>query len=375
MMANLYVWFETAEQRRAFVMHMLSIADIVPRNGSKTAAREAEKQRQELQECLGCLDAGATHSPYYRLYRNYYMNQVPATIDRRRLQPWHPLAVYEKGFRQIYTQRRYCHRPGHWLVLDFRRSKAGWAMRCWVESSVPVEDLGTNVPLPEGVRARWYLEYADRVLEKSALAREALDELLAGLINVKAAYPDLFSGSSVYAWERLAFQFFGRGDLKTAAFCLRQQAELQPKSSEAYLNLGSFYMAEGRIGEAVNAFTAGLRIEPDDEFLAHNLAAAYAELGSIRQAARSANDAVLANPERGLNHKLKADLHCKQGQWHAGLAHYRYAAERIDDEGWSAIKAECYDGIAAIQRHFGAVREAERAEKLAERCRTTDATE
>ncbi len=352
-MRNLYVWFASPAERRAFVIKMLDIGEIVPGNQSKKAQKEAEEQKQNLKMYLDSLDDGKTKSFYYGLYKDYYMGRVPEPDLRALPMPWQGPAVYEKGFRQIYTQTMYEHRPGHWLVLDFRQSQAGRAMKQWVEARIPPEHIGTNVPIPEQTKAKWQLDHIQWLLDNPERALGSLDHLRAQLAAIQAEHPQLFAGDTVYLWERLAFLYFDQGCLDQAAFCLGQQAELQPHSTEAYLNWGSFYLAQGMFAKAVDAFCTGLTIDPQDEYLSFNLVEAYEALGQMKEARRRVNEAILKNPERGLNHKRKADLHRNQGEWEAALLHYEYAVQWMEGERWNAVKAECYEGMAAIHRTMG----------------------
>ena len=371
-MANLYVWFPSSEERRAFVLEMLEIGEIVPRNQSKIAQKEAQRQREDLAIHLASLDEGKTKSFYYGLQRQYYMGRIPEHEQKRFPMPWQAPAVYTKGFRQIYTQKTYEHRPGHWLVLDFRQSQAGRTMRQWVESRIPQHRIGTNVPIPGRTKSRWRLEHLQWLLDRPERAAGSLDDLKAELATIQTEYPELFQGDTVYLWERLAFLYFSQDDLGQATFCLRRQAQLQPSSSEAFLNLGSFYLTAGEFHKAAEVFKEGLRIEPDDEYLSFNLAVAYGSLGSPKKARQAANDAILKNPQRGLNHKQKADIHRDQGEWGQALAHYEYAVELIDDSDWYGVKAECYDDIACILQHLGRRAEALQARQQAASCRSRE---
>jgi len=56
-----------------------------------------------------------------------------------------------------------------------------------------------------------------------------------------------------------------------AVTCYRVQAELDPESTEPYLNLGFLFALTGHVSEALFAYMEGLRINLNDEYLYYNL--------------------------------------------------------------------------------------------------------
>lgn len=69
-MKNLYLWFETSEERRSFVAELLEIPTQRQRNGT-------ERFSKEWEETLSELERGKTFSPYYNLQGRYYFARVP----------------------------------------------------------------------------------------------------------------------------------------------------------------------------------------------------------------------------------------------------------------------------------------------------------
>ena len=57
------------------------------------------------------------------------------------------------------------------------------------------------------------------------------------------------------------------------------------------------------------AYKEGLGINPNDEYLYFNLASLYASIGVYRKADAMMNNAILNNPDRGLNYMFKVIWH------------------------------------------------------------------
>ena len=136
-MPNLYIWFESVEERRAFVMELLEIPEIVPHNNSKQARQEAARRKKHLDGYIALLESSKTSSPYYSLHKRVNDALSPEAVDESELEPWSELAVFAKGFRQVYVQNSYMKRPGKWLVIDFRNTNTGLQRLQWVLQRIP----------------------------------------------------------------------------------------------------------------------------------------------------------------------------------------------------------------------------------------------
>ena len=128
------------------------------------------------------------------------------------------------------------------------------------------------------------------------------------LEEVKEKHPELFKGERVYLWEDLA-RLFDTMDLpEKAVLCFQHQAKLMPDSSDPYLNLGVLYATRGLITQALKSYMKGLEVNPNDEYLYYNFSALLLTEGDANSALRLVNEAILKNPGRGLNFKLKGDI-------------------------------------------------------------------
>lgn len=355
-MANLYLWFPNNEERRKFLLELLEIKPLKPKNKGKKAIKETEGLQYELDVYLENLESGKTKSFYYELHKEYYNGITPNLPGEPA--PWTPLAVFNKGFRRIYTQKSYAFRPGYWLVLQFRKNKNGWEKRNWVLQKIPQERLGLNVPLSPEVILKRKLDHVERILdgvtynEVEGISTRGLELSLKILNEVKESKPDLFVGEKSYLWETLSYAYYHMGNLKMAEYCLRTQATFQPGEADAYLNLGSFYADYGMWGPAIAAYLDGLKVNPKDEFIYYNLASLYSDTGNREAALNAINDAILENPEKGINYKFKGDMHLDYGEYQWAVSAYEEAV-KLFSEGWEDDKLEAYCNMAEAQKEMG----------------------
>ncbi|MFY9202396.1 MAG: tetratricopeptide repeat protein [Limnochordia bacterium] len=348
-MPNLYIHFESIEDRRAFLLEILEIPEILPRNNSPKARQEAARRQKQLDAYIARLEAGKTSSPYYNLHKRIHGARIPRNMDTDGLEPWNELAVYAKGFRQIYAQNSYRKRPGKWLVVQFRDNYTGWRRYEWLLRRVPDDKLGASTPAPLLVSLRRKLEQARHILGTAGGGRLKAAELnlaLGLLQSVKTRNPRLFRGDNLYLWEELAFAYLEHNNLQKAEHCLREMAGLMPGSSEPYINLGAFFISAGMINRAIKAYKEGLAVNPKDERLYFNLASLYAGIGAYSKADAMMNKAIFSNPDRGINYMFRADLAMERGHYEAAVQNYRHALGLLTGEPWQEIRKSCYMQMA-----------------------------
>jgi len=311
--------------------------------------------KEDLNLAIWKFEAGKTKSPWYQLHRTFYYGRVPDSDHS--ILPWSKEAVFEKGFRSIYAQESYYFRPGFWLVLKFRETKAAGEKYRWVLKQIPESRMNTNVPVPPSVMLKWKLLWVEKALSEvtflTGLEGKYPGKCLEYLNDIKASEPELFKkGDNVYLWERLAFAFEARGRLQDAEYCLRTQAEFQPGCADAFLNLGNFFHQRGMIQKAVAAYEEGLQENPNDEFIFSNLSSLYIEEGKKNPALKMINQAILENPTRGLNFKLKGDIHLERQEYEAAISRYSHAIKLFDGD-WKNMKIETYGLLAGIHKILG----------------------
>lgn len=338
-MGNLYIWFASVTERRDFVLQLLEIPELAEQNG--TTKKEREKL-EDLALHLDLLDAGKTKSPYYNLHKRYYNARISRYERQTFTQPWDLPVVFMKGLRQLYTQNSYAFRPGKWLVLQFRATKEAAKLYRWVVHQIPKERIGRSIPLPKSYFARKNVEWAKELFAPNHPIKLAtLQKMYTRLLRAKVEAPELFKGKTVYLWEQLAFAFNYYGQIKQAEKCLRIQAGLQPKESDAFLNLGVLLAEGGFYAEAIAAYREGLRRTPHCEYLNYNLAQLATFLGREDLAQTAINQAILANPSRGLNLFAKGELCLEKKQYEAAAQYFRQAFALSEDENWRTLRIDC----------------------------------
>lgn len=169
-------------------------------------------------------------------------------------------------------------------------------------------------------------------------------KILFTLQDLKQHYPILFRGEEIYIWEDLARLFETMNLPDKAVICYRTQAELDPESTDPYLNLGTLYATTGYASEALTTYIEGLRINRNDEYIYYNLSSLLLAEGNYTTALKFINSTILENPERGLNYKLKADIHFNRHEYTQAIAMYEYALQKLD-RSWKFIIEDCYKSL------------------------------
>jgi len=166
-------------------------------------------------------------------------------------------------------------------------------------------------------------QFLDFAIGDIPLSRGEMDDIFDFLGIVRNNTPELITPQHAYICETLAYAYNSRGNLARMEHCLRSQAAFQPGLTDAFINLGAFLVAHGLYARAVRAYVDGLQVDPDCEYLSYNLASLYCELGNRKLALQAVNEAILANPARVINHKLKADILAEYEDYHAAILTYR----------------------------------------------------
>ncbi|MTI96562.1 MAG: hypothetical protein FH749_13995, partial [Firmicutes bacterium] len=315
--------------------------------GLESTKKEALALQEEY---LAGLDAGKTYSPWFGLEGQFYMN-----ITEKLQWQHHPFLeypVWEKGFRRIYTQKSYCYRPGHWLVLKLRDNKAGREVRDKVKATFPEERMGTNVPMPlesEMILKLRTVKYWLHCYSYWQIQADPKPNLLHGAYaaaeEILQHCPHLYIGDDVYIWEEMARYWEDLKELNNAARCLLNQAQLQPGKTEAWLNLGAMYYGASLYGPAAAAYLRGLRFDPDDCYIKHNLNNIIEDKFAVAKARVYFNQCLEEDPDP-FNFLIAGDFHCLIGKYDAAARIYRKGA-RVADSG-NRAKLRCLTELAEI---------------------------
>ncbi len=345
-MSNLWLWFENSEERRRFVEQLLDL-DPSPKDAT---------EREQQQHYLDSLDAGKTRVAWFRLEKEFYLGQQK---PHHHLQPFQfqEYHVWQKGFRRIYTQKSYKLRPGHWLVLKLRHTRAGAAVRDKVLATFPTEHMGTNVPLPERTKAMLNLRALRiniRMIMHPLVApvekMQVLREMTFYAEQISRDFPELLTPKDIYIWEDLA-NYWQRGqNTEKVAFCFQWQARLQPDEIGSWLNLGAYYDQVGEVENSILAYLEGLCIDPHDKYLLDNIAPRMGGQTYLDILSR------LGKPPLAGNHLLAATMFMLLGKAEIALQHYQAGCSSVKDD----LKlSRCLAGAAEMHR---ALNEREKAE-------------
>src|SRR5690554_1227751 len=199
-----------------------------------------------------------------------------------------------------------------------------------------------NVQQKKAQPARRRLEWVEKMFSQNRpIQLKVLHKMYSEMAIVKSESPELFAGDRVYLWEQLAFAFHYYGQLKQAERCLRIQAELQPDKSDAFLNLGVFLTDAGYYDAAIAAYREGLKRTPHCEFINYNLASLAAFLGRHELAQSALNEALVANPSRGLNQLAKGQLSMEREQYEPAVQYLQEALDWAREEDLPGQQLEC----------------------------------
>lgn len=352
-MGNTYIRFSTMEELENFLIDFMGFRRmLVNDDGVKRTKKERERTTKSIQEFLEQFKNGT----YYKLHNTFYGGIIHKEQDSPI--PWSEAGVFRSGIRSLYMQKSYKRRPGYWACIGFRDTKEGREKYDWIEKNIPEDQIGENVPLPEKVRLKDKLKQVQRILDSEVAYRYA-DQALELLEEVKEKHPELFKGERVYLWEDLA-RLFDTMDLpEKAVLCFQHQAKLMPDSSDPYLNLGVLYATRGLITQALKSYMKGLEVNPNDEYLYYNFSALLLTEGDANSALRLVNEAILKNPGRGLNFKLKGDILFSKHEYHQAIASYHWALELLDGQ-WRSTMEECYTSLMECYDRIGEDEEKER---------------
>jgi tetratricopeptide (TPR) repeat protein len=339
----MFIRFNTREELKEFLLDLLELRQAL--ESAERAKRKSREQKDTIRDIVGFLDGVEGKGAFYRMERTYYYGRVRR--DQEDSDPASPVNIFSKGVRSLHTQKSYKLRPGEWLGIQLRNTDEGRRLGRFIKDRVPAEHVGTNVPIPERVLLKREMRFVTRVIDGERNAHYATRALCV-LNKVKEKAPDLFRGQRAYLWEDMARLFDELGDITNAVYCLEQMAELRPKNNEPYLNMGVMLAAAGDMEGALAAYAKGLVIDPRDEYISFNLASLLMQEENSDVALKYVEEAIAANPGRGLNYKLKGDIHLSRQDYFAAIAAYKQALP-LFDETWKMARDECLLHLAAAR--------------------------
>jgi len=172
------------------------------------------------------------------------------------------------------------------------------------------------------------------------------------LKKVFAREPGLFTGKLVYLWESLGWGYHLLGDMRKTEECLRIQAKLHPHKPDPYINLGAFCEDGGMYDKAVTVYLEGLNHFPADEHLSFNLAGMLRDQGMQENALRYINEAIMKNPHKAFNYKLKGDIYLDCSNPAKAIAYYKKFLELFGANS-STFKSEALINLTIACKKLG----------------------
>ncbi len=85
----------------------------------------------------------------------------------------------------------------------------------------------------------------------------------------------------------------------------REALRIDPSYAAAHNNLGSVYLADGRLDAAIREFSEVARLQPESAVGWKNLAAAYAMAGQFGRAVEAADTALRLKPDEPLASEIR----------------------------------------------------------------------
>lgn len=287
------------------------------------------------------------HNPFYHMQR-HYMGDKPNAGDMDRVPmttPW----LFIQGMESIHVQPQYKGVPGYWVIINCKGTTAGVELLEALNemfrqndqeqpslqdphSPLPTEQLNTVEGIAQVMATKVYAPYA-----------ETLFQILKILAVIR---PREFYGDLIYVWEELMRHYTTLDALDKAVGCLEIMAELNPDLSDPWLNLGFTYNLFGHSGKALETYLEGVNRFPTDEYLHHNLASLLMDLGHHTKALHFLNEAILANPDRAVNYKLKGDIHAQRQELCPAMFAYQQAVQLLDDDDPHWLWQDCIKNLA-----------------------------
>ena len=75
-------------------------------------------------------------------------------------------------------------------------------------------------------------------------------------------------------------------------------------------------------------------------------------MGQPLLAQRALNEAILSNPDRGLNHFVKGEACMENQQFEAAIAYFQQALSLLEEEEWVSVKLETLLNMGAAYMHL-----------------------
>ena len=124
------------------------------------------------------------------------------------------------------------------------------------------------------------------------------------------------------AHNNLGTTFLNQGDLDEAIKHFKRALQIKPDSADAFNNLGSALAKQGKLDEAIQYYERALQLKPDDVETHNNLGVALANQGKLDEAIRHYERALQLDPDYTEAHNNLGITLANQGKLDEAIQHY-----------------------------------------------------
>jgi tetratricopeptide (TPR) repeat protein len=296
--------------------------------------------------------------PTERLRNDYLKRifEIEEESNPKRLEG--PLAL---GVKDISFQSKYKKIPGYWMKIKLKDEEESYTIKHRIQKEIPSFWIFENLFFPQEFMTQrkmenmWIQKYNLMEEENNSNAwkiflEEGKNHYKEGRIDIaRAAFMCIYKNNPFflkkykryYVFEDLAYYYEAKGELHKSIRCLKVQATLQPNVSEAYLNMSNFLLLNGLEEEAIDVCRRGLRIDPEDEYLIHNLLIAYINSEYFDTALEVLEECIKKHPGTSIYWKLMGDIFCQIGKDRESIICYQKALV-INGEDVVEVRQDIY---------------------------------
>ena len=154
--------------------------------------------------------------------------------------------------------------------------------------TVPRHTVGPACPCNCSSEKSWFCVRPTGEFDGAKRPFRLAAETLQPLVNTKVADAELF--------ENLGNSYLALEQISPAEEAFQSAITVRPRSASAQYSLGYVLQAQGRSLEAIRAYEASLRADPEKAEALGNLAVAYASLDEKNKAIQAMQKALILEP-------------------------------------------------------------------------------
>ena len=154
----------------------------------------------------------------------------------------------------------------------------------------------------------------------------------------------LIDEGALDAWRNLAFVYYQTDSTDAAIATYQRIASAAPEDARAFFNLGSLYLREGRLNEAIRALSQGVTIDPENLNGLTNLAQAQAQAEDYENAEANYRKIIEQTPDDFRPYFNLGNLYWQQEKYTAAKRAYEEVLALEPDGGGVDTGAAREDG-------------------------------